>query len=77
MGTFMNTSNSLAQSTDRMNDRVYDISGAINEENERIERLSTTIGELSSNMAQIQEYTAVNENVSVDLKNEIQKFKEI
>lgn len=77
MGTFMNTSNSLAQSTDRMNDRVYDISGAINEENERIERLSTTIGELSSNMSQIQEYTTVNEAVSVDLKNEIQKFKEI
>ena len=77
MGTFMNTSNSFAQSTDRMNNRVYDISDAINEENEKIERLAVTIGELSSNMSQIQEYTAINEAVSVDLKNEIQKFKEI
>lgn len=56
---------------------MYDISDAISEENERIERLATTIGELSSNMSQIQEYTAVNEAVSIDLKNEIQKFKEI
>ncbi len=80
MGTFMNTSNSFAQSTDRMNNRVYDISDAINEENEKIERLAVTIGELSSNMSQIQEYTAINEAVSVDLKKmkykNLRRFKE-
>lgn len=77
MGTFMDTSNSLAQSTDTMGDRVDNISDVIREENEKIEQLSSTIGGLSANMSKIQEYTAVNEAVSVDLKNEIQKFKEI
>lgn len=77
MTTFYNKSELLAQSTQRMNNKVSSISDAIDSENMRVSTLSDTINKLSSSMAQIQNYTAINDEVSSELKKEILKFKEI
>lgn len=77
MVSFAGRSKSLAQATDVMNRKITDISSAIDRETSRISALSDTISGLTGNMSEIQNYTTINDDVSNDLKKEIQKFRAI
>lgn len=48
-----------------------------NEENQKVSKLSNIMQDLSSNMEEINDYTAMNVEVSNKLKMEIAKFKVI
>lgn len=67
----------LADSAKEVNQKLDEISGVIEGESTRAAQLFDTIHGLASNMSQIQEHTAVNDEVSNALKVEISKFKAI
>lgn len=60
-----------------VNVRIGQISQAIEKENERASTLTDIMQEMSVSMQEVQESTAVNDNVSNELKKEIAKFKSI
>lgn len=77
MGGFGVKADELSVASARVNDRIGQIAKAIEEENESISTLTDTMQEMSANMQEIQECTAVNDTVSDELKKEIAKFKSI
>ena len=77
MGDFSVKADALSSAATNVHTRVGQISSAIGEENDRVSNLTSIMQTLSDNMGQIQDCTAVNDNVSNDLKKEIAKFKSI
>ena len=77
MGQFSDKSVALVSSANHINEQLGNISSSMENENERVATLSDTINELATNMTEIQSYTAINDEVSNDLKKEILKFKAI
>ena len=77
MSSFNDKSAALADSTQRVNQSLDQISSSIEGESARVSTLADTIGELAANMTEIQGYTVTNDEVSNDLKKEILKFKAI
>lgn len=77
MGEFHNRSTELSVGSENVNSGIGRISKAIEEENAKLSKLSEIMQDLSSNMKEVQDYTAVNDGVSNDLKKEIAKFKAI
>ncbi|MCM1256372.1 MAG: methyl-accepting chemotaxis protein [Roseburia sp.] len=77
MVAFDKNAKELAESMESMNKVMDTISERMGEERSRVEALTETINGVASNMTEIQEYTAANDEVSNELKKEIQKFKEI
>ncbi|MCM1186000.1 MAG: methyl-accepting chemotaxis protein [Lachnoclostridium sp.] len=77
MSEFRNRSVELSEGSENVNSGIDRISKAVGEENERMSKLSEIMQDLSSNMKEVQDYTAVNDEVSNDLKKEIAKFKVI
>lgn len=77
MGEFYNKANELSEGSQNVNSGIGRISQAIEDENAKISNLSEVMQELSSNMEEIQGYTAVNDGVSNELKSEIARFKAI
>lgn len=74
---FHEKSSELSSVSDNINLGISQISQAINDENDKVSNLSEIMQELSTNMEEIQDYTAINDEVSNDLKKEIKKFKAI
>ena len=74
---FHEKSSELSSVSDNINSGISQISQAINDENDKVSSLSEIMQELSSNMEEIQDYTAINDEVSNELKKEIKKFKAI
>ncbi|MCM1325712.1 MAG: methyl-accepting chemotaxis protein [Bacteroidales bacterium] len=77
MSEFRNKSVELSEGSENVNSGIGRISKAVGEENERMSKLSEIMQDLTSNMKEVQDYTAVNDEVSNDLKKEIAKFKVI
>lgn len=77
MTSFNDKSALLADSAQRINEKLDQISGAMEDGSTRVSTLSDTINELAANMTEIQGYTSVNDDVSNELKKEILKFKTI
>jgi len=77
MSEFHNKSAELSQGSQNVNSGICQISQAVGDENSKISDLSEIMQELTSNMEEIQDYTAINDEVSNDLKREIAKFKAI
>lgn len=67
----------LASSIHTMNSMVGDVAGRIGEERGRVEAFTGTIDGVASNMTEIRDFTAANDEVSSKLKKEISKFKTI
>lgn len=74
---FQEKSSELSSVSDNINSGISQISQAINDENDKVSSLSEIMQELSTNMEEIQDYTAINDEVSNELKKEIKKFKAI
>lgn len=74
---FYDKSTELSRGSQNVNSGICQISQAIGDENVKISNLSEIMQELSANMEEIQECTAVNDEVSNDLKKEIARFKAI
>lgn len=77
MVAFDRNARELVESMQSMNKIMDMISNSMGEERSRVESLTQTLSGVASNMTEIQEYTAANDEVSNELKKEIQKFKEI
>ena len=77
MGDFGVKAEELLTASDNVNNSLDQISRAIEGENERVSTLTDIMQEMSGNMQEIQQCTAVNDNVSNALKKEIAKFKSI
>lgn len=77
MGEFHNKSAELSAGSENVNSGICRISQAIGDENTKMSNLSEIMQELSSNMEEIQNFTAVNDEVSNDLKKEMARFKAI
>lgn len=77
MVAFDRNARELVESMQSMNKIMDMISNSMGEERSRVESLTQTLNGVASNMTEIQEYTAANDEVSNELKKEIQKFKEI
>lgn len=77
MVAFDRNARELVESMQSMNKIMDMISNSMGEERSRVEFLTQTLSGVASNMTEIQEYTAANDEVSNELKKEIQKFKEI
>lgn len=77
MVAFDRNAKELVDSMQSMNKVMDTISNSMGEERSRVESLTETINGVASNMTEIQEYTAANDEVSNELKKEILKFKEI
>ena len=77
MGGFGVKADELLAASNNVNDRIGQISQAIEGENERVSTLTDIMQEMSVNMQEIQECTSVNDKVSNELKKEIDKFKTI
>lgn len=77
MVAFDRNARELVESMQNMNKIMDMISNSMGEERSRVESLTQTLSGVASNMTEIQEYTAANDEVSNELKKEIQKFKEI
>lgn len=77
MGGFGVKAEELLAASDNVNNSLSQISRAIEGENERVSTLTDIMQEMSGNMQEIQQCTAVNDTVSNALKNEIAKFKSI
>ena len=77
MGGFGVKAEELLIASDNVNNSLNQISQAIEQENERVSTLTDIMQEMSGNMQEIQQCTAVNDNVSNALKKEIAKFKAI
>lgn len=77
MTNFNNKSIFLANSAQDVDVSLNKISNFIEEQSSRTAQLSDTISGLVDNMSQIQDYTAVNDDVSNALKQEIAIFKVI
>ncbi|MCM1091490.1 MAG: methyl-accepting chemotaxis protein [Butyrivibrio sp.] len=77
MTNFNNKSIFLANSAQDVDVSLNKISSFIEEQSSRTAQLSDTISGLVDNMSQIQDYTAVNDDVSNALKQEIAIFKVI
>lgn len=77
MVAFDRNARELVDSMQNMNKVMDSISESMGEERSRVEALTETINGVASNMAEIQEFTAANDEVSNELKKEIQRFKEI
>ena len=77
MSEFYDKSTELSRGSQNVNSGICQISQAIGDENVKISNLSEIMQELSANMEEIQDCTAVNDEVSNDLKKEIARFKAI
>lgn len=77
MGEFYEKSVELSRGSETVNSGICQISQAVGEENTKVSELSETMKELSGNMEEIQDFTAVNDEVSNALKRSIAKFKAI
>ena len=77
MGGFGVKADELSVASRHMNDRIGQMSRAIEDENERVSVLTGIMQEMTGNMQEIQECTSVNDKVSNELKKEIAKFKAI
>ena len=77
MNSFTDCSTVLKSTTSVMNQRINEISSAIDNETSKVSTLTDTIKGLAGNMNEIQDYTAINDEVSNDLKKEILKFETI
>lgn len=77
MAAFDRNAKELASSMQEMNKVMGEISCDIGQERGRVETFTETINEVASNMAEIQDYTSANDEVSNKLKKEIMKFKVI
>lgn len=77
MGGFGVKADELSAASNHVNGRIGQISQAIEEENERVSTLTDIMQEMTVNMKEIRECTAVNDKVSSELKKEIAKFKVI
>ncbi|MCM1101823.1 MAG: methyl-accepting chemotaxis protein [Clostridium sp.] len=77
MGEFYEKSAELSRGSENVNSGICRISQAVEEENTKVSELSETMKELSGNMDEIQDFTAVNDEVSNALKKAIAKFKAI
>lgn len=77
MVDFHQKSEQLTDASEQASGRMGQISQSVTGENTRVAALSGIMQELSLNMQDIQNCTAVNDEVSTDLKKEIAKFKTI
>lgn len=77
MGEFYDKSAELSKGSENVSSGIGRISQAIGDENTKVSSLSEIMQELSANMEEIQDCTAVNDGVSNDLKKEIARFKAI
>ncbi|MCM1046309.1 MAG: methyl-accepting chemotaxis protein [Candidatus Gastranaerophilales bacterium] len=77
MGEFYSRSAELSSVSENVNSGICRISQAIGDENTKVSNLSRIMQELSASMKEIQDFTAVNDEVSNELKKEIAKFKAI
>ena len=77
MNSFTDCSTVLKSTTSVVNQRINEISSAIDNETSKVSTLTDTIKGLAGNMNEIQDYTAINDEVSNDLKKEILKFETI
>ncbi|MCH5272237.1 MAG: methyl-accepting chemotaxis protein [Lachnospiraceae bacterium] len=77
MGGFGVKADELSIASGHVNDRIGQISQAIEKENARVSTLTDIMQEMTANMKEIQDCTAVNDNVSNELKKQIAKFKVI
>lgn len=67
----------LSAVSGNINSGITRISQVITDENTRVSNLSDVMRELTGKMEKIQDYTAINDEVSNELKNQIAKFKTI
>lgn len=74
---FHEKSDELTSVSHNINSGIAQISQAIDDENVKVSNLSDIMQELAANMEEIQDYTAINDEVSNDFKKEIAKFKAI
>lgn len=77
MGGFGVKADELSAASVHVNERIIQMSQAIEDENERVSTLTGIMQEMTDNMQEIQECTSVNDKVSHELKKEIAKFKAI
>lgn len=77
MVDFDSKTDALLESSSHVGDKIAQISNAVEEEKNRVATLSCAVEGLSANMAEIQDCTSINDNVSGDLKQEIAKFRVI
>lgn len=74
---FNHKSSELNSVSANINSGISKISKAIDYENDKVSGLTNVMQDLSSNMNEIQDFTAINDEVSNNLKKEIAKFKAI
>lgn len=77
MAAFDTNAKELVASMQQMNQVMGGISENIGEEKDRVEHFTETINAVTSSIAEIQDYTSANDEVSNKLKEEIMRFNTI
>lgn len=77
MNSFNQEATIFVEATQNMSSKLSIVSEEVENENRHVERLSSAVEKLGSNMKDISHYTGINKGISSDLKEEISKFKKI
>lgn len=77
MNIFDEKASYFLEATEQINTSLNQVSLEASEEESHVKTLTGTMDALKNNISQISDYTAVNDLVSAELKNELSKFKTI